>query len=327
MSETGTFPLAADAIEAQAADLLQRRNFWNWSDADQAELDSWLAQSPAHLVAYLRLESALDRTDRLVALRAPSAEMPSPVARSWSWPMLLKIAAAFAFVAVLGIAAASLLIPRPGERIYRTAIGGRETITFTDGSKIELNTNSVLRARMTTNERVVWLDRGEAFFQVKHDAAHPFVVMVGERRVTDLGTQFIVRREPKSLEVAVMQGRVWFDTPDKQTLTQTALLMPGDVATVAANKMSRTKMTVHELSNELAWRRGVLVFHHTPLSEAAEELNRYNRLKIVISDSAAAGLTMNGSFPANSISAFTEAARDVFGLKVEYRGDEIVITR
>lgn len=324
MSETGTFPLAADAIEAQAADLLQRRNFWNWSDADQAELDDWLAQSPAHLVAYLRLESALDRTDRLVALRAPS---DAPAAHSWAWPMLLKVAAAFALVAVLGMAAASLLVPRPSERIYRTAIGGRETITFTDGSKIALNTNSVLRARMTTNERVVWLDRGEAFFQVKHDAAHPFVVMVGDRRVTDLGTQFIVRREPKKLEVAVVQGRVWFDAPDKQTLTQTAFLMPGDVATVAADKMSRTKMTVHELSNQLAWRRGVLVFHHTPLSEAAEELNRYNRLKIVISDQTAAGLTMNGSFPANSISAFTEAARDVFGLKVEYRGDEIVITR
>ena len=67
----------ADEIEEQAADWLQRRHFWNWTDGDQAALDAWLAQSPAHLVAYLRLESALGRTDRLAALRAPDGKQPA----------------------------------------------------------------------------------------------------------------------------------------------------------------------------------------------------------------------------------------------------------
>ena len=41
--------------------------------------------------------------------------------------------------------------------------------------------------------------------------------MAGDHRVTDLGTKFVVRRDPRQLEVAVVQGRVRFDAPDKQT--------------------------------------------------------------------------------------------------------------
>ena len=52
-------------------------------------------------------------------------------------------------------------------------------MNFADGSRIELNTNTVLRARMTTDQRIVWLEKGEAYFRIKHDSTHPFIVMVG----------------------------------------------------------------------------------------------------------------------------------------------------
>jgi transmembrane sensor len=70
----------------------------------------------------------------------------------------------------------------------------------------------------------------------------------------------------------------------------------------------------------------MLTFLHTPLSEVARELNRYNREKIVIADASVARLTMNGAIPATSVSAFTNTARDVFGLRVETHGNEIVIS-
>ncbi len=46
----------------------------------------------------------------------------------------------------------------------------------------------------------------------------------------------------------------------------------------------------------------------------------------MIADASVARLTMNGAIPATSVSAFTNTARDVFGLKVETRGNEIVIS-
>jgi len=127
------------------------------------ELDEWLAQSTAHEVAYVRLESAWARTERLVVLRPLVPEQVSP-AKSVRWfftPVAMRAAAAFALVAVLGGAAAYFLL-QPRDRTYTTPIGGRETIAFADGTRIELNTNTVLRARMTTESRTVWLDSGEA---------------------------------------------------------------------------------------------------------------------------------------------------------------------
>ena len=44
----------------RAARWAQRRQFWGWSDDDQAELDRWLAESPAHHVAYMRLDGHLE---------------------------------------------------------------------------------------------------------------------------------------------------------------------------------------------------------------------------------------------------------------------------
>jgi len=306
-------------IEAQAAAWVRRRHFWDWTAAEQSELDAWLDESISHRVAYWRMESGFARTEKLVALRAPIAEAPAR-----RFPFLIGIAAAFVIAAVIGVAAMKAVQP-PQDRLYTTRVGGHETIAFADGSKIELNTDTVLRTRMTTDQRMVWLDKGEAYFQVKHDAAHPFIVNIGSRRVTDLGTAFLVRRDEARMEVAVMQGRVRLDAAGYAP--QTAMLTPGDVVTAAGETMSRARKSTSELVNELGWRRGVVVFDNMTLASAVEEFNRYNTQKIVVTDPAAARLAMVGTFPINDVAAFTDAVQDVFKLRVENRKSEIVISR
>ena len=67
--------------------------------------------------------------------------------------------------------------------------------------------------------------------------------------------------------------------------------------------MSVTAMGTRDLQTELGWRRGVLVFYHTTLADAVDEINRYNTQKLVIADPVAAGMRMNGTFPANDVEA------------------------
>lgn len=322
MSDPGLSRRLED-IEARAAAFVRRRHFWDWSEEDQAALDSWLEESISHRVAYWRMESGFERTEKLVALGHPSAEAPKPERR---FPLLIGIAAALVLVTAVSFGALRFFA-HPQDRIYTTPVGGHEQIAFADGSKIELNTDTVLRARMTTDQRTIWLEKGEAFFQVKHDAAHPFIVMVGDRRVTDLGTAFLVRRDDSRMEVAVVQGRVRFDSAGAYPAKQTAMLTPGDVVTAAGATMVEAKKSAVALSNELGWRRGVLVFDNMTLAAAAEEFNRYNRRKIVITDPAAARLAMVGTFPINNVTAFVDAAEDIFKLRVENRDSEIVISR
>lgn len=309
--------VTARDIDLTAAAWLARRSETEWNSEDESEFEAWLAASPAHRVAYLRLDEGWRRAGQLANL--PETKSPRAVL-----PAMFKLAAAFAAVAMLGAASAYMLL-RPSDRTYSTPIGGHEAISFADGSRIELNTNTVLRARMTTSERIVWLEKGEAYFQVKHDPAHPFVVMAGDRRVTDLGTKFVMRRDESLLRVAVIQGRVWLDA-SKQPSSEAALLSPGDVATATSKTMSVKRESLKELSNQLGWRHGVLVFNHATLAEVASEFNRYNGRKIVFADADAGSRIIGGTFPAADVDAFTNAVQIAFGLHIRNREKEIVIS-
>ena len=314
----------AKDIRARAADWLERREREDWNDADQAALDVWLAQSPANLIAYLRVDDVWTRADRLTALRGATPD----AAHSGVWfakPIVKRTVAALVAVAIVATASAFYL-SRPREQIYATAIGGHQTVALADGSQIELNTDTVLRVVSHGQQRQAWLDKGEAYFQIKHDAAHPFIVMAAGHRLTDLGTEFLVREGAGRLEVALMKGRVRLDAADAWMQPHSALLTPGDVAIASADAMSVAKKPAQNLANELGWRRGVLVFKYATLADAANEFNRYNREKLFVADDAAK-LTIVGTFRANDVAAFTGLAQEVFRVRVEIRGDGIVISR
>jgi ferric-dicitrate binding protein FerR (iron transport regulator) len=70
-----------------------------------------------------------------------------------------------------------------------------------------------------------------------------------------------------------------------------------------------------------------LVFDGARLKDVAAELNRYSREKIIVSDEQVGKLTIDASVPTDDIHAFTRVARDVFGLRVQDKGDEILISR
>jgi transmembrane sensor len=310
-------------IDAEAASWIERRHFGALSGEEQGEFDAWLGQSIEHRIAYLRLNASWKRAKRLAAL--PSAQSGAKEARKFSGPFLIKIAAGFAVLALTGSVSAYFLTQQPRDRIFSTPVGGHETITFSDGTRVELNTNTVLRARMTTDQRAVWLERGEAYFEVKHDPVHPFVVMIGNRRVTDLGTKFTVHRETRKMEVAVVQGKVWFDDPGKAA-DDGALLTPGDVAVASASGMQVTRKSLEALTAELNWRQGLLVFDKTRLEDVAVAFNRYNRLKLIVNDPAAARVLVGGTFKANDVEDFARLAETVLGLHVKRTQDGIVIS-
>lgn len=313
--------MSARETAERAADWIQRKRFWNWSEDDQAALDAWLAQSSANSIAYLRLEAAWDRAERLAALGRENFESGEN-ASARPFRKLIGIAAAFVAAAAIG-AFALHDAASPPDRIFSTPIGGHKTVTFADGTRIELNTDTVIRARMTTAQRTVWLEKGEAYFQVKHNRDNPFVVYAGRHRVTDLGTKFLVRSDPGRLEVALLEGSVRFGAAASNA--QSALLKPGDVATATTGTMFVAKEGLNKLANELSWRHGVLVFKHTTLAAAVTEFNRYNRQQLIVADPAAAALTIDGTFPVNDVGDFAKLAQAVLGLDVENHGDEIVI--
>jgi len=316
--------IAADEVDMRAAAWLERRDCENWGEADQATLDAWLAQSLAHRVAYWRLKDAWTRTERISVLRGA----PAPIREKHSafFKMFGRGAAIVCAVLVSGALIYKYAYSPNDEWTYSTPLGGHETVRLGDGSQVELNTDTVIRVANEANPRKIWLDKGEAYFQIKHDAGRPLTVMTRGYRIVDLGTKFLVRQEDDRLEVSLVEGRARFEAVNGSQ-TRASVLKPGDSVIATASGVSFKKQSAPALDATLSWRRDVLMFDHTTLADAAREFNRYNREKLVIADSTIAVRTVGGTFPKNGLADFADVMKSMLKLRVSRIGDEIVISR
>jgi transmembrane sensor len=320
-------PCGAVEVDTQAMEFILRCNLDDWTSKDQDEFDAWLAHSLAHRAAYWRLKSVWERADRLTALR-PHTPRGDPASSTLTRGVtFLRIAAALVLIAVIGTVTKYWPSDSRTES-YATAVGGHKNIELADGSKIELNTDTVLNTNVNAHHRSVELVRGEALFRVKHDSAHPFVVIVAKHRVVDLGTSFLIRKKSDRLEVALLEGRARLESDDAQDqINRVAILVPGDEAVVTSKMVSVVRKSPLALQSELGWRRGVLVFHRATLTDVADEYNRYNSQKIVIADASAGARVISATLPVHDVAAFARIARNFLGLHVDENSDEVVISR
>lgn len=307
----------ANEINARATAFLERREFENWNEADERELSAWLAQSKAHCATFWRLEAAWERTHRLAALKQERMRPADASRAARQWP--LRIAAGAIVIAAIG---ASFYALQPQDTVYRTSLGGHETVALADGSEIELNTDTVLSTRVTATSRKAILIRGEAYFRIRHDTKRPFVVTANGKTITDLGTVFTVRNEAGRVRVALFEGSARVDTGGKPVI-----LAPGDKLLAAAGRTVVSHEQPQTLAADLGWRRGIVIFKRTTLADVAAEFNRYNQTKLVIADPQTAALTVGGTFPANNVELFGRIASQILGLRVTRAENRIVISR
>lgn len=315
----------AGQIGAEAIEWVERADREDWNAADNAALDKWLALSVAHNIAFLRARDGWKRADRLIALRGTFGS-PRPISAARNSTSRLGVAAGL--IVAVSLVALWLVVPgqKPASGSQSTDVGGHKLLTLADGSQIELNTDTQIRTQLDEHHRMVWIDRGEVYFQVTHNSAKPFVVFAGGHRITDLGTKFLVRQRPGEVQVTLVEGRAEFDTPGKPEIQHT-ILTPGDVAIATTDAISVLKRSQQNVESDMAWRRGVLVFNRTTLADAAAQLNRYNVQKVVVADSDAAQERIEGTFPSNNVELFGRVAQSVLGLHVSKKGNDIVISR
>jgi transmembrane sensor len=316
--------MSAVEIREKASEWIARRMLGPWSETDEAALAAWRTQSLSHEIAYLRMEAGWSRTERLSVLRDPgklAPRVPSKY-RTISFRVAVACVAATALVGV-----ASFYAPPSNEQIYSTAVGGHKIITLTDGSRIELNTDTVIRTSFKSSRRAVTLLKGEAYFQVEHDVQRPFVVMADRHEVIDLGTKFLIRKNAGEVKVSLIEGQAELKSADSAIQQHSVVLTPGDVAVASAQSLSVVRKSEKVLHDELGWQRGVIVFSHTSLAQAAAEFNRYNATKIVIADETARKRLIGATLAAHDVDAFADVAREVFGLRIQKKPGEILITR
>jgi transmembrane sensor len=219
---------------------------------------------------------------------------------------------------------------RAGPQYYRTAVGEVSHVTLADGSTLSLNTDSELSIDFTTQQRLVYLSRGEVFFAVAKDHQRPFVIDTGERRIEVLGTQFNVRKrhDEQVLKISVLEGKVAVhqatnDTP-VDPLQQS--LLAGDIASYSSNSEVVQQNQQRQVSSAQTWRQGMMRFDNENLEHVIKEFNRYRTRKITIDDEQVKQLRISGVFHLANGENILTALESTLPIRVQRDDQQIVLS-
>lgn len=314
-----------DPLLDEAAEWIGRLRSPDLNGADREAFSRWLLRSPAHRAAF---DTMADLWDGLGMLAESSTRTPAgpagaeaPPARRRSRRSLVISTGALAALLLLTLA---VVFGLPGQ-VYETAAGEMRTVQLADGSRVTLNTDSRIRVRYGSRQRLIRLDTGsEAFFEVSPDAGRPFVVESAHGQARAVGTAFSVHaREQRSL-VAVTEGRVAV-TPVLRPETGT-----GSVEVAADQQLSVSAGAAPSSPeplerNRLSWREGRLVYDDVPLEQVIEDLNRYMPRHMTISDPELARTRISAVLSITEQSAMLQTLSEALPLKWVQVSDQLVI--
>lgn len=313
-------------VEQEAADWFLRMLNPPVENEDLAQFEAW-RRDPANLAAYNRIEDisrlALSLQDdpelKAIAQKAKAARAARAKPRV-ATPLFLqrprnRWTLGLAFAAVLAAATYAWQVLAPS---YATPVGGRLEAQLADGTRVRLNTDSAVKVRFDGRTRRVELLRGQAFFDVAHDSAKPFIVTAGATEVRAVGTRFDVRRDGEAVKVVLTQGKVLVS--ERGVSSAPTTLVPGQ-SVRAGGKIGVSRPVAADTEVATGWVSGRLTFRGTPLAEAVAEINRYSRDKILLGEDIPAEARVNGVFPVDKPGEFVAAVTALYGLKSDKRPD------
>ncbi|CNE75788.1 FecR family protein [Yersinia kristensenii] len=317
------------------------------SAREQRQFEEWLLQGE-NAARYQQMEQLWQTVGQLpkeniAQLRSslPSKASPAtqPFFRRWSpfsaAPRLLGPLLLGLILLVLIWPASQWLAPPSMTALVQTARGETKQLTLPDGTLLTLDADTQLQVAYYPQRREVTMSKGQAYFQVRHLADQPFIVLSGPSRLTVLGTEFGVRYIPHSMSgngvaVEVSSGavrvgqRTWwentfwramaklrFATEDSHIL----VLRASQRAISDVNgKLTRQPSTTHGVSAD--WRQSRVVFDSTPLDLALAEFARYGEMPYRLGDSKVAAMRISGSFDVHRIDSFVHVLPKVLPVKL-----------
>ncbi len=316
-----------NARDLAAVDWFVRRSAGALPLNEEEAYQAWLQRAPENREAYRALERIWSATAAIE--NEPQVEMRrTAMARSADGTRRRRRVLVGGLVALsVGLAGATLSwlsIPKSlNDQSYRTAVGQQATVTLPDGSVVTLNTDTVLRTQADPDRRLVYLDRGQAFFRVAKDRRHPFVVSAAGRTVTALGTAFDVRVDQGELKVVLVEGKVRVESLTPIPLqgapgARSGPLAPARPETLQATEMSAGSQLVApddadwrlsraNVVRETSWLQGQIVFDDEKLGDIVAELNRYSTRKIVITDDRLSQKRLSGIYRPGRLDSFSRA--------------------
>lgn len=195
--------------------------------------------------------------------------------------------------------------------------GSRSTMTLPDGSVVRLNAKSKVSygEGFGKTTREVFLT-GEAYFEVTHNAAVPFIVHTDEADIKVLGTKFNVRNYSNEhrMEAALLTGsieltlhagtqhKILLKPSDKIIVKQQAAGDAAEQHAMGDKKVELTSIKVQDsVIVETSWLNDKMAFADKPFSEIALDLERQFDVKIGFKNEAIRGYKYTGVYDEDNV--------------------------
>jgi len=246
-----------------------------------------------------------------------------------------------------------------------TKAGSKTKITLPDGTKVWLNADSKLTYPNDFQhipKREVTLV-GEAYFRIKHDAEHPFVIHTKGLTVKDIGTEFNLKAYPddEKSSLSLIEGSVsvsLIDDKDKDLILKpgekVVYHMPSKTKGANNRKISvseklhkknietltrieplpKLKVTkIHpvltkngdHLISETAWKDDKLVFKGEQFASLSRQLSRWYGVNITIKDKKIADYTFTGIFEKETLDQALKELQMVRPFKFNIKNKHVTI--
>jgi transmembrane sensor len=314
------------------------------------DFDLWLRRSPECVRAYLEISAIWSEAPKLdpggrwdldslisAAAQADVVDLPNfrtgeMVERLERRPRRVVRWIAAAGVAFCVAISAVIVIEQSRATTFETTTGEQRFLTLTDGSTVNLNSQSAIEIRFGATERGVVLVKGEALFHVAKNPARPFIVSTGGARVRAVGTEFDVYRKSAATIVSVLEGRVEVSSPPPGRSDRApAASSIEPLALTAGYRVAVTRAGIGpseqaDAAATIAWTQRQLIFDSASAADVAEEFNRYNSRRVII-DEDLAGLRLSGVFSCTDPMAFVRFLQDRFGVQVVETDSEIRVEK
>ncbi|MGC4231778.1 MAG: DUF4974 domain-containing protein [Niabella sp.] len=294
-------------------------------------------------VSQQKTEAAFDRLHSKISSHSPVGS-PEKRAVKVRYIGRLAIAASFALIVVLGI---SIIMDRkpatvPSEDNTIAAVttkGSKSSVVLPDGTKVWINGDTRLSYQKDfgVTTRDVFLS-GEAYFDVAHDKAHPFIVHTDAFDIKVLGTAFNVKAYSGdanaqatlirgAIEVALNQreGKNIFLKPSEKIVVKNINRTKTEAETLPEIAVSTIKPIADSSSVETIWVQNKLAFDQEPFENIARELERWYGVEVKIYNHHLKSKRFSGVFENKSVDEVLEAIQLAGRFQYSYKNNTIEI--
>jgi transmembrane sensor len=201
---------------------------------------------------------------------------------------------------------------------YSTDFGERKQLQLPDGSKVILNSNTLLTYKADYNEEDRQLELlGEAYFEVAKDAEKKFIVHSNGFSTTAIGTAFYVhgRQPAQSYSVDLIEGKVSLQNGSGSPL----LLQAGEAATWSGsgNLFDKKAFDTRLLRQ---WIEGKLTFQKADSREVLQHLAQWYGVEINDQRKKPGTITITGDYSDKPLEDILKAI--CFSLSCKYTIEE-----